>query len=338
MAISGADSKKIHSRNSMVSGLRVIMLIIVLLLSVSFFVSVFYIVDKERRDNITRESDTTLNTISDSILSDIERYKEMSRLVMTDEGFIDYLTAPAYKLDAGFLYATRKGILGVLNATTMVDSVFAFRDDGMFVASNRDQYTIDINKINDPEWRRPIEDKMGGAVILVNADNTILRIKGRPFVSIGRMVYDVSTQKRIGMMFMNISSVFIDRKLDVMPDKNILVMGADGTVLSGDERLAGYFEGINVTERITHKVIKDGSNSFMFSVRQITELPIYIGISMPIENGFVMYGTLYVILFLLVVFLVAIVIAGTYITRNITNPVSLVTAGIEENKKKGILE
>ena len=338
MSNSGVVEKKIHARKSMVAGLRVIMLIIVLLLSVSFFVSVFYIVNKERRENIIRESDTTLNSVSDSILSDIERYKEMSRLVMADEGFINYLTSPYDVLDAGFLYATRKGIMGVLNATTMVDSVFAFRDDGQFLASNRDQYMIDLNKIRDTEWKRPIEEKMGGAVISVNADNTIFRIKGRPFVSIGRMVYDVSTQKRIGMMFLNISSVFIDRKLDVMAGKNILVMGADGTVLSGDERLVGYFEGVKVSENITHKVIKEGSGSLMFSTRQVPDVPIYIAVAMPIENGFVMYGTVYVILFLLGVFLVSIVIAGAYITKNVTNPVTELTDAMEENKKKGSLE
>ena len=178
MTISGNGKKKIRVKNSMVAGLRVIMLIIVLLLSVSFFVSVFYIVNKERRETIIRESTTTLNSVSDSILSDIDRYKEMSRLVMMDAGFIDYLTAPASKLDAGFLYFTRRGIMGVLSSTTMVDSVFAFRDDGEFVASNRDQYMINFERIADPEWKRPIEDKMGGAVISVNADNAIFRIWG----------------------------------------------------------------------------------------------------------------------------------------------------------------
>ena len=105
MTFAGEGRKKIHARNSMVSGLRAIMAFIALLLSVSFFVSVFYIVNKERHDNITRESDTALNSISDSILSDLERYKEMSRLVMVDEGFVNYLTVPADMLDAGFLYA-----------------------------------------------------------------------------------------------------------------------------------------------------------------------------------------------------------------------------------------
>ena len=59
----GAGSNKLKSRKSMVSGLRTIMLLIVLLLSISFFVSVFYIVDKERQENITREAVNTLNTL-----------------------------------------------------------------------------------------------------------------------------------------------------------------------------------------------------------------------------------------------------------------------------------
>lgn len=337
MTISGNGKKKIRVKNSMVAGLRVIMLIIVLLLSVSFFVSVFYIVNKERRETIIRESTTTLNSVSDSILSDIDRYKEMSRLVMMDAGFIDYLTAPASKLDAGFLYFTRRGIMGVLSSTTMVDSVFAFRDDGEFVASNRDQYMINFERIADPEWKRPIEDKMGGAVISVNADNAIFRIKGRPFVSIGRMVYDMSTQHRIGMMFMNISSVFIDRKLDAVSGKNIVVISSDGTYLSGDESIIPFFEGINVSETVTHKIIRNSDKDFMLSVRQINDIPINIAIAAPIENGFVMYGTVYVLLGMLLVFLIAIVIAGSYITKNITSPVSELTEALEESKEKGTL-
>ena len=338
MTFAGEGRKKIHARNSMVSGLRAIMLIIALLLSVSFFVSVFYIVNKERHDNITRESDTALNSISDSILSDLERYKEMSRLVMVDEGFVNYLTVPAEMLDAGFLYATRSSITNVLNVTTMVDSVFAFRDDGEYIASNRDKYVMDFERIRDPEWKRPIEEKLGGAVISVNAGNAIFRVKGRPFVSIGRMVYDIRSQERIGMMFMNISSVFIDRKLDIMPDKNIVVIGEDGTYLSGDESIIPYFEGLSIGETVLHKEIKNGASSIMFSARKVAGIPIYVAIATPIENGFVMYGTVYVLLALLAVFIVAIAIAGTYITRNITKPVSDLTDSIEESKEEGTLK
>ena len=133
MTDTGAGSSKLKSRKSMVSGLRIIMLLIVFLLSVSFFASVFYIVNKERRENITREAVTTLNTLSESISSDVERYKEISRLVMMDDGLVKFLKATGTPVDAGFINATRSSIMRVLNPTTMVDSVFGFRDDGAFV-------------------------------------------------------------------------------------------------------------------------------------------------------------------------------------------------------------
>ena len=318
----------------MIAGLRAIMLIIVLLLSISFLVSVFYIVNKEKRETIIRESDTTLNTISDSIVSDIERYKEMSRIVMTDEGFVKYLKASPKALTDGFIFSTRKSIMRVLNPTTMVDSVFGFRDDGQFVSSSRDQYYFDFDKIKNDDWKQPIIDQKGGAVILVNADGAIVRKKGRPLVTIARLVYDVNTQKCIGMMFMNISSAYID----TMSDKNMVVMGTDGTYLSGDISIAEYLKGIEISETIVHKEIKEGTKSVILSAKKISDMPIVIACAIPIDNSFEMYRTTYVIFILSLIFMLAIVIAGTYITKNITNPVSGLTHAMQKNKEKGVLE
>ena len=111
MRFTWKGTDKIQSKKSMIAGLRAMMLIIVLLLSISFLVSVFYIVNKEKRETIKRESDTALNTIADSIVSDIERYKEMSRIVMTDDGLVKYLYAYRGKIDAGFKFATQKSIM-----------------------------------------------------------------------------------------------------------------------------------------------------------------------------------------------------------------------------------
>ncbi|MBP5623808.1 MAG: sensor histidine kinase [Lachnospiraceae bacterium] len=338
MRFTWKGTDKIQSKKSMIAGLRAMMLIIVLLLSISFLVSVFYIVNKEKRETIKRESDTALNTIADSIVSDIERYKEMSRIVMTDDGLVKYLYAYRGKIDAGFKFATQKSIMRVLTPTTMVDSVFVFRDDGEYVSSSRDQYYFDYDKLNDPEWKQPIVDQKGAAVISINADGAIVRKKGRPLVSISRLVYDINTQRCIGMMVMNISSAFIDRKFDTMSDKNMAVLGTDGTFLSGDASIVPYLSGIEISETITHKEIKEGTKSLMLSAKKISGMPILIACVIPIDNSFEMYRTTYVIFILALIFLLAIVIAGTYITKNITNPVSGLTRAMEKNKEKGALE
>ena len=337
MTDTGAGSKKVKSRKSMVSGLRAIMLLIVFLLSVSFLASVFYIVNKERRENITREAVNTLNTLSESISSDIERYKEISRLVMMDEGLVTFLKATGTPVDAVFINNTRSSIMRVLNPTTMVDSVFGFRDDGIYIVSNRNRYSLDFSVLNDPEWRQTIEDQKGGAVISVNADGGIARVVGRPLVSISRVVFDVNTQQRIGMMIMNISSAFIDGKLISISNKKIAVLGNEGTLLSGDPGVPGYVYDMDVSKDVIHKDIRDGNQALLLSVRQIPDMPIYIAVATPIENGFVMYGTVYVILGLVLVFLFAIAIAGMYITRNITKPISDVTQVLDETREKGTL-
>ena len=337
MTDTGAGSKKVKSRKSMVSGLRAIMLLIVFLLSVSFLASVFYIVNKERRENITREAVNTLNTLSESISSDIERYKEISRLVMMDEGLVTFLKATGTPVDAVFINNTRSSIMRVLNPTTMVDSVFGFRDDGIYIVSNRNRYSLDFSVLNDPEWRQTIEDQKGGAVISVNADGGIARVVGRPLVSISRVVFDVNTQQRIGMMIMNISSAFIDGKLISISNKKIAVLGNEGTLLSGDPGVPGYVYDMDVSKDVIHKDIRDGNQALLLSVRQIPDMPIYIAVATPIENGFVMYGTVYVILGLVLVFLFAIAIAGMYITRNITKPISDVTQVLDKTREKGTL-
>ncbi|MBO7634646.1 MAG: histidine kinase, partial [Lachnospiraceae bacterium] len=334
----GAGGSKLRSRKSMVSGLRIIMLLIVFLLSVSFFVSVFYIVNKERRDNITREAVTTLNTLSESISSDIERYQEISRLVMIEDGLLRFLKATGTPVDAVFINNTRSRIMRVLNPTTMVDSVFGFRDDGIYIVSNRNRYSLDFSVLNDPGWLQTIEDQKGGAVISVNADGGISRVVGRPLVSIGRAVYEVNTQQRIGMIVMNISCAFIDRKLLPITGKKVAVLGTDGLLLSGDDSVSAYLDGIDIGGDIVHKDIRDGSRTLLLSVCRIPDMPVCIAVATPIENGFVMYGTIYVLLGLLLVFMLAIAIAGMYITRNITKPISDVTQALDETRKKGTLK
>ena len=314
------------------------MLLIVFLLSVSFFASVFYIVNKERRENITREAVTTLNTLSESISSDVERYKEISRLVMMDDGLVKFLKATGTPVDAVFINATRSSIMRVLNPTTMFDSVFGFRDDGIYIVSNRNRYSLDFSILNDPARRQAIEDQKGGAVISVNADGGISRVVGRPLVSIGRTVYDVNTQQRIGMIIMNISSAFIDRKLIPITGKKVAVLGTDGLLLSGDDSVSAYLDGIDIGGDIVHKDIRDGNRALLLSVCRIPDMPVCIAVATPIENGFVMYGTIYVLLGLLLVFMFAIAIAGMYITRNITKPISDVTQALDDTREKGTLK
>ena len=65
-----------------------VVFLIIFIIITAFLISMFYFSLRERIDNAEREADSLLNTISNSIVSDIDGYKELSRLIMMDSGRI----------------------------------------------------------------------------------------------------------------------------------------------------------------------------------------------------------------------------------------------------------
>ena len=332
------DRERIKGRNSLARKVRLIMLCMVLLLSVCFIFSIMYIVRRERRETVMRGSANMLDSLSDSINSDIERYKEISRLIMLDSKLVDYLRAEPETINAGRINNVRYSVLGILNVTTMVDSVFVFRNDGDYIATNRGKYMFDHNRMNSDEWLYNILSQKGGAVISVNGDNALFKIDGSPIVTISRAVYDISTQSKLGIMLMNISDSFLEIKLNSIAGDDIVIVGSDGTYLAGNRDI--LMESVNraYDETVYHKVIRDGAYEEIVSGRRISGMPINIITVSRADSGMVMYETVYILLFLLVIFSILILAAGTIISRQLTDPLFALTKAMENNTRKGKLE
>ncbi|MCR4850910.1 MAG: histidine kinase [Lachnospiraceae bacterium] len=325
-------------RNSLVTGLRTITCIMVLIMAVSFFFAVLYLVRQERVKTITSEAERTLNSLEDGVLAELNRYKELSRLIMMDKGLVNYLYADIGEIDGGMKNRTRYSILNILNVTTMVDSVFAFRNDGQYVNSSHDIYTLDDSRMKDDEWLKTILERRGASVISVNCNGAIYRSNGYPIISIGRVINDISSQEKIGILFMNISTVCLDRKLDVLGGKNMIVMSEDGIVLSGDASLKGYIPTDGYSETINHEMIRDGVSNIMISYCLVPDTPLIIACVTEVGNGFVMFETVRVIIVLILIFALLVIIVSAFITKNVTNPVQVLTRAMEHNKETGRLE
>ncbi len=310
----------------------------VIIMAFSFFFAVLYLVRQERIKNIKFEAERTLNSLEDGVLAELNRYKELSRLIMTDKGLVNYLYADIGTIDGGFKNRTRYSILNILNVTTMVDSVFAFRNDGLYVNSSHDKYTLDEKRMKEDEWLSEILEKRGASVISVNGNGAIMRTNGTPIVSIGRVINDITSQEKIGILFMNISTVCIDRKLDVLGGRNMIVMSDEGIVLSGDASLKKFIPPGVESETIKNEIIRDGVSNMMISYCRVPDTPIIIACATPIGNGFVMFETVRVILLLILIFLALVIIVSAFITRNVTSPVQVLTREMEHNKEKGRLE
>lgn len=333
-----ASGKSVDKRNSLVTGLRLIMGLIVVIMAVSFFFAMVYIIQQERIKTIKNEAERTINTLEDGISAEIGRYRELSRIVMLDKDLVNFLSEDADKIDIETRNQARYGILAILNVTTLVDSVIVFRNDGMYINTSRDLYDFNRERMSDPDWLAQINDRMGGAVYSINANGAITKRSGSQLVTVGRSVYDINSQKKIGTMFFNIADTVIARKVDVIGRKNLLVMSEDGLFLAGNEDLLRFVAPGNQSDEIGHRRVRDGGSNLMISACRITDTPIVIAYASKIGTDFVMFEAVRVLFILIFIFLILFVLAGAYINRNVTSPVYELTKAMQQSREKGVLE
>ena len=200
-----------NKKTTLSSSFRSTMVGVVLIVFVSFLISTYIITEKERKAYAIRESESVLKALSNNISSDLKNYIDVSRLVITDRRLVTYLKAKPDDVDENMANDARYGIMDILNATEGVDSVMAFRQDNKMVSTNRISYEYDDVLMNSGSWRDPIYSNEGRATVTLNCGGVARRIDDKPLVTIERAINDINSQKRIGIMMMNISSnVFQD--------------------------------------------------------------------------------------------------------------------------------
>lgn len=337
------EKKYLSHKNSLSFRLRRFLLFILLTLLLTTCISLYVIVKKERRNYIVRESEGVLNGISNSLYSEIERYKELSRLVMVEDKLVSFLRAKPEDVNAGVINEARYGIMNILNVTENVDSVFVFREDGQFLTtalpSNIVAYQIDHEKMAEDSWRDVILKGRGNASISVNGNGALSRINQKPLITISRAVYDMLTQKRTGIMLMNISDALPERLLaNDGRESRLCIMGMDGTFLAGNPELMAYYDKIYDGTEVVSKYVNKGTKRFLLSGRKAEGMPVIVLCAADMGAGVVPLETVYVFVILLTIFMISIFVAGYFITRHITGPVFRLANAMEENRQEGKLE
>ena len=332
------NTNRIQIKNSLSLRLRLVFIFIILILTVAFAITIFLVMRKERRENVLHESESVLVGLSDSIYSDIQRYKELSRLVMIEDRLVKFLRADTDEVNNVLINSARRGILSVLNVTTMVDSVFIFRNDGQYFATNRGKYMLNYIRMEQKDWMEKIINKKGRAIFCINADDAIYKTNGGPIITISRAIHDVVTQERTGIMCMNISSTFLEQKVITLHNDDIIVIDTTGAFLAGNEKLIDYFDEDFTTENLVHVEKMVDNNDVIISGMKIPEMPIVIMSVTHVRKGMVPMETIGILAFLMLVFVAAVFFVGAFITRNITSPVFELTKHMEKNRENGTLE
>lgn len=323
---------------SLSASLKRILAGIVLVIVISFFISIFIINNNERKSYAGRESENVLLTLSNRIESEMENYKELSRIIMTDDRLVEFLRSDADKVDTGMINDARYGVLDILYVTEGVDSVMVFRNDMIMMETNRFFYTYEPDLMNDDKWKEEILAKRGSAVYSLNCNGIASRSDKKPVVTIGREINDIHSQKRTGILLMNISQdVFANMLNRLELENDVCIMGTDGTYLAGNRSLMGYFDGKLPDGGVISKNINDNGRGMLVGGCRIEGLPIVLINSVYYTPEGIPYLMLNTLVVLLALFVLSVAVYGVFIRNTITKPVFDLSKKIDRKEQSGDL-
>ena len=328
---------ELNEKKTLSSSLKKVILGIVLSTVAAFMLATYVITKREQIDYGMRDSENVLRTLSSNISSEMEKYMSLSRLIMTEDRLVTFLRASTLSVDIGMINDARYGIMDILNVTDGVDTVMVFREDMIMLATRNFMYIYDYDRMDGNEWKQEIYDGFGSTVVSLDTFGIAARKDSKAVVTVGRAIYDTSSQKRTGILLMNISNNVFERMLVRIRYNNICILGDDGTYIAGNKGYAQYFDDYFLSEKIKYRNIKIGGESQLLSGCQVPNLPIVILRVSPYGMEGIPFRMLYVLLFLLTVFMIIAVYVVLFIRQTITNPIYELSASMENNKKSGEL-
>ena len=311
---------------------------LVLGVTISFLISTYFIVEREQRSYAVQEAESITKTLSSNINADIVKYMELSRIIMTEDRLVKFLRADGDSVDIGMINDARYGIMDVLNVTEGVDCVMVIREDLILATTNRFTYKFDNEVLGGDEWKKDICEAKGSAVVSLNSNGVAKKSDNRPFVTIGRAIYDIDSQKQKGIMLMNISPGIFDMMLASLGYKNICIMGTDGTCLAGNSSIAGFYDSSFASDKITFKDVSVDGERMLLSGGRVGDYPIVLLRAAPFSTEGIPFRMVYVLLALLLIFMIMAFFVGNFIRKNITDPVLELSASMDKNKRSGDLK
>ncbi len=305
------------------------------MLTVTFVIAMAVIFLNSRKESAVTESETVINGVTAGINGNIGVYKDITRLVMINDMVMKYLRAD--KVDAGLTNDVKFAVMDILNVCNGVDSLFIFRNDGEYMSTGKGQYIIDTEIMDHILWKDEIYEKRGGAIVRLNGNYAVFKANGRQTVTIARAIYDIYTQKRTGILLMNISTSMLNSAISGAESASVCVVSEQGRYLAGDEELAECFDRVFLSDTIVHKENGDGKHHMVSGCRP-EGLPLVILCRVTPTRSRVPYLMMFVILLLLVTFVIAVVMLASFIAKDINRPIFELSEAMEDTKKSGWLK
>ncbi len=326
-------SKRFNRDNKMSLQRATMLMLAILLLffCMMFMIATSIITTKTEDDFKIRTSETAVNNVVSTLRASLVNYNTLSRLIMLNTRVVKFLKTNS--VDKENSYEARKGVYEIQTLYSYVDSVFVFRNDGVYVNTGEGKYSVDLNSTE----RARILEARGTPVISINGNGTITKKNTRTFITISRAIYDINSQKLLGILIMNISSRVFDDTLALQNSSGMCIMDSEGTLLCGNEEICTLYDSDYYSDKMVYKNIRlNGERKTLTGRLAVKPLVVLCASAKNAEA--LPRDTIYALMITMTAFLLSALVCAWFITVNIARPIKNLGAAMERTRSSGWLK
>lgn len=270
-----------------------------------------------------------LNSVEKNIMDSFSGGSTVSKWIMNSKEVLHYLNSDD-KNKSEITYDALSVIYEFTTTEKALSSVYIFRNDGTYISINNGVTYLDKSKM-DRAWHEEVERANGGYIIKVNGGGAFRQISGEPVVSLIRTIYDINSQKPVGIIVINYFDDILRNSYSEFNDneKDFTVFDLQGNIIEGSEELEKYSAVIS-EGNISNQVTAIDKNVFC---KNIPNTPIVL--AEKDNTSAFQFVTPQIIISIIVFILVTLFgffILGLFIKFSITNPVESLVASMREVK------
>ncbi len=310
------------------------MLFVLLLFFCSAFIATSVMLSKRSEDDYRiRISEAAVNNVVSTMQFNIENYNFISRLIMVDADVVNFLRAK--EGNKHLTYEAQMGvskILNMYNNISYVESVYIFKKDGTFSTTGHGEYTVNM----EVEETQNILNAKGSRVLAIDG-NGMMKKDDKPMMTLSRAIYDLNTQKLLGILVINISNNVFDNVLALQKSCNMCIVDRFGTVLTGDPEIGALYDSECDYEEMAFRTVRlNGERSTITGMKAAD--PFVVLCATHGESQTIPEDTMYALLLILTAFVLSTMVCAGFITVNIARPIRNLGEAMERTRSSGWLK
>lgn len=294
-------------------------------------ISVIYqfVIKANMNEYIYNANKDVLNSVEKNIMNSFSGGSTVSKWIMNSKEVLNYLNSDN-KNKSRITYDALSVIYEFTTSEKALSSVYIFRNDGTYISINNGVTYLEENKMDTP-WHEEIERANGGYIIKINGGGAFLQKSGEPVVSLIRTIYDINSQKPVGIIVMNYFDDILRSSYSEFDDsdKDFTVFDLQGNLVEGSGKLEKYSSAIKEAN-MSDEVTAIDKNVFY---KNIPNTPIVL--AEKDNTSVFQFVTPQIIISIIVFILVTLLgffILGLFIKFSITNPVESLVSSMREVK------